>query len=351
MKKLLYILKLVENNMSQKTRKNLSEFAVNICSASFLMLFAKELLSDKNFAESDTVSKQIADNSHIYLICKIPSFRYDHTSIDFSNGILSGNVCYKIKGDEKTIPFKQEYELLDNGVKLELSEYPYREIYTKNKDNVVVRYLPASAFGLLNGVMSRNDDIINFEVLYVGQAFGDGTRNPFDRLKSHSTLQKILADTSYTYPDDEIYILAFEYAPHRIFTNMDGRSKFGGSAKEDSKRFLNIIENPLSEYQQVCLVEAGLIRYFTPQYNKIYRESFPSPKHKILEQTYELDFSGLVVEINTEELDIRLFSKNVVPKEHHMSKIDLISHEERYGFFHFTLNPDKEPYIPDDIIS
>lgn len=35
--------------MSKKTRKNLSEFAVNICSASFLMIPAKELLSDKNF--------------------------------------------------------------------------------------------------------------------------------------------------------------------------------------------------------------------------------------------------------------------------------------------------------------
>ncbi len=337
--------------MGQKTRKNLSEFAVNICSSSFLMIPAKELLSDKSFAEGDTASKQIVNNSHIYLICKIPSFRYDNTSIDYSNGILSGNVCYKIKGDEKLIPFKQKYPLLDGGVKVKLSEYPYRELHTINKDNVVVRYLPASTFGLLNGVMSRNEDIRNFEVLYVGQAFGNGTRNTFDRLKSHSTLQKILADTSYTCPDDEIYILAFEYVPYRIFTNMDGRSKFGGSAEKDSKRFLNIIDNPLSEYQQVCLVEAGLIRYFTPPYNKIYRESFPSPKHKILEQTYELDFSGLVVEINTEELDIRLFSQTVAPNEHHMSKIDLISHEERYSFFHLTLNPDKEPYIPDDIIS
>lgn len=337
--------------MSQKIRKNLSEFAVNICSKSFLMIPAKELLSDKNFAEVDVTSKEIVENSHIYLICKIPSFRFDNKSIDYSNGILSGNVCYKVKGNEKTIPFKQKYPLLDGGVKLELSEYPYREIHTLNKNNDVVRYLPASAFGLLNGVMSKNDDIRNFEVLYVGQAFGDGTRNTFDRLKSHSTLQKILADTAYTYPDDEIYILAFEYVPYRIFTNMDGRSKFGGSAEKDSRRFLDIIDNPLSEHQQVCLVEAGLIRYFSPQYNKIYRESFPSPNHKILEQTYELDFSGLVVEINTEELDIRLFSNSVAPNDHHMSKINLISHEERYSFFHFTLNPDNEPYIPDDIIS
>lgn len=104
------------------------------------------------------------------------------------------------------------------------------------------------------------------------------------------------------------------------------------------QRFYSIISNPLNEYQQVCLTEAGLIRYFQPRYNKIYKENFPSIKHKILEECYKLDFSGLVVEINTEELNFFLYSDSAQKHFHHIANINLIDHAERYGFFHFILD-------------
>jgi hypothetical protein len=84
------------------------------------------------------------------------------------------------------------------------------------------------------------------------------------------------------------------------------------------------MKTPLSEYQQICLTEAGLIRYFQPKYNVIYKDNFPSDKHKILASCYNLDFSGLVVEINTEELRFCLFSDKVSPKEHHICKVDIL---------------------------
>jgi hypothetical protein len=40
--------------------------------------------------------------------------------------------------------------------------------------------------------LSAEYDAVGFEVLYIGQAFGnDGSRNALDRLKKHETLQKI----------------------------------------------------------------------------------------------------------------------------------------------------------------
>lgn len=56
-----------------------------------------------------------------------------------------------------------------------------------------------------------NDIYRNFEVLYVGQAFAEGKRTAIDRLKSHSTLQKILAETMSDYPDDQVFIFNLVY--------------------------------------------------------------------------------------------------------------------------------------------
>jgi hypothetical protein len=135
-----------------------------------------------------------------------------------------------------------------------------------------------------------------------------------------------------------------------IFENFDGKSNLKNFV-ENQERYKSILDNPLSKQEQICLVEAALIRYFQPKFNKIYKENFPSFKYKVLEQCYSLDFSGLAVEINTEELDIRLYSDNIIANTHHISKINLIEHEDRYSFFHFTLDSNSPAYIPQDVIS
>ena len=83
----------------------------------------------------------------------------------------------------------------------------------------------------------------------------------------------------------------------------------------------------------------------------MYKENFPSSNHKILEECYKLDFSGLIVEINTEELDFFLYSDLVTKNFHHIIKIDLISTTDRYGFFYFTLDEDGKDisFFPDVI--
>jgi hypothetical protein len=200
----------------------------------------------------------------------------------------------------------------------------------------MIRYLPASALCFGSGMMRENPELGRFEVLYVGQAYAEGKRSAFERLKSHSTLQKILADAQYNSPDDEIFLFMFEYPPYRVISQIDGIVTGTISDERDSARFYSIIENPLSEHQQVCLVEAALIRYFSPKYNEIYKDSFPAQSHKILEECYELDFSGRVVEIDTEEVGFSLYSERVAPRWHHICQIDLVSHENRYGFFHMS---------------
>lgn len=336
--------------MKGKTKKYVSDFAVNLYSARWLMISASELLSGKDFPQGQKEALEVVNRSHIYIITKIPKFYYIKDSISYKDGLLTAIVGYKHNGKEKFIKGEDKIPSEYGITKVKISNYPHRNIIACNSNDEEVFDFPASLIGINSGKYQNNQEISNLEVLYVGQSYGDGNRNTFDRLRKHETLQKILADCSYNYPDDEVYLLSFEYMPYRIVTMMDGKAKVETTAEDDSQRFYSILENPLSEHQQICLIEAGLIKYFKPKYNKIYKEKFPSSSHKILEECYKLDFSGLVVEINTEELNFFLYSDSVGKNFHHIIKIDLIDFTDRYGFFHFTLDKNmKTVYSPPDL--
>jgi hypothetical protein len=334
--------------MTETKRQYLSEFAVNIYSARWMMTTAEQLLSG---GEMPAAELEVSKRCHIYLICKTPIISFSKDSFKYEGGYLSGHVVYSIEGNERKIPFTQEFPLLDGATRVEISKYPHREIHTLNDDDEVIRYLPASAISMAHGMHLNNSELSDLEVLYVGQAFGDGTRSANDRLKSHSTLQKILADAQYNNPEDIVTVLTFEFVPYRIIHQMDGRTKPQISDDRDKARFISILENHLTDHQEVCLVEAALIRYFQPHYNEMYKENFPRQNHKILESCYELDFSALIVEINTEDLRISLFSSIVKPSHHHISKFDLVAHEDRWGFFHLSTGDGTVEKMPNVIPS
>jgi hypothetical protein len=131
-------------------------------------------------------------------------------------------------------------------------------------------------------------------------------------------------------------LLAFEYAPYAVISSFDGIDKTVIRNESDTKRFLSVMDNALSVHDQICLVEAGLIRYFEPKYNEVYKDSFPAADQKILNHCYELDFSGLVVEIDTEELGLTLRSPKVSARSHHIAQFDLVDPTKRRSFFTFV---------------
>lgn len=332
--------------MKKSKRKYLSEFAVNLYSARWLMTSASQLMAGGTMNKEQ---QEVVNNSHIYVICQRPMISFLNDSFKYENGKIIGHVNYKVDGELRKIPFSQEFPLTNGAVELKLSKYPHREISTYDSKGKEVRYLPAIALSMELGMHLTKQELGNLEVLYIGQAFGDGTRNAFDRLKSHSTLQKVLAEAHYNLPDSEINVLVFEYIPYRILSQFDGRAKNVINDYRDIERFRSIVDNPLTEHQQICLIEAALIRYFEPHYNEIYKQNFPSKNHKILKSCYNLDFSGLVVEINTEDLRFSLYSKTVSPKEHHICQVDLFNPDEHWGFFNYTVDNENTLKMPNVI--
>ncbi|MFN7073900.1 hypothetical protein ACK4QV_20235, partial [Proteus mirabilis] len=49
-----------------------------------------------------------------------------------------------------------------------------------------------------------------------------------------------------------------------------------------------------SEAERISLYEAALIRYFSPEYNKEFKDSFPSTNLKILQDCYNKDISAVI---------------------------------------------------------
>lgn len=327
----------------RKKRKFLSEFGVSLCSSNWLMMPADQIQADGKMSDEQ---ENISKNCHLYLVCRRPAVSYVHDSLTYKDGILSVTLKYKVEGVSTKIQFKNKFEMLDGAVDIRVTEYPHREIKTYNSNGLELRRLPASS--LIIG-LDNSHPLKKLEVLYVGQAFGNGSRSAIDRLKNHSTLQKILADTAHNYPDSEISVLMFVFEPYNLISSFDGLSKGVIDGKRDAKRFISIHENLLSLKQQIGLAEAGLIRYFQPEYNNIYKLSFPSPKLKLLKQCYELDFSALFVELNTDEYKFETYSAERVSSMHHICKIDLIDEDSRASFFYFPNDDGRMIKITDAI--
>ncbi len=306
------------------------------------MITPEQLHSDGKMSARD---QAISDKCHIYMICKRPKAICSPETPTVQNGYIVGEVNSRVNGEQIKSSYKFPFYFEEEEKNLTVSAYPHREIFTTDSNGEGVRYLP----GDLLAQATNNPIYFDFKVLYVGQAYADGERTAIDRLKSHSTLQQILAETMYNHPDDQVFIVMLEYSDYFLATTFNGMDKNALGGVEDELRLRSIYSNPLSKKEIICLSEAGLIRYFQPQYNKIYRESFPASDQKVLSGCFDLDFSGLSVEIELNESPLRLYSDNVEAKHHHLAVFNLVDESERLGFFTFS-DGVNDPFTMDGII-
>ena len=171
-----------------------------------------------------------------------------------------------------------------------------------------------------------------FDVLYIGQAYGtDGSRTSIDRLLQHKTLQKIsLLGIPKGYV---LQILLLTIEPNSKLMTYMGSSKTSENNTID--RAIAAAEKVfnLSKEEQISLYEAALIRYFEPKFNKVFKNSFPSTNHKILNDCYDKDFLMIVAEICIDNLLWYLKSEKINPQKYHIATFDLQNDPRRQAFF------------------
>ncbi len=55
--------------------------------------------------------QEIIDNTHIYVISKLPSIAFSPDSFQYKNGLISGKLTYKVKGELREIDFSTDFQL------------------------------------------------------------------------------------------------------------------------------------------------------------------------------------------------------------------------------------------------
>lgn len=317
--------------------RNLSEYALCFTTQDWLILHSKDINSGNIIEEEQ---QKIINNCHIYMVHTRPlvSFVADSVLYEYDKKQLKGKVRANLMdGKFAESNFLLDFELCDGAVSVKCLP-PYREISTHNSDGEIVRILPAY---LMLGFLD-NKDLVNallkLKIEYIGQAYGGGNRNSLDRLKNHQTFQKILSEMPYYRPELEVFVSLVSFQPPRLITMVDGIGVDSYDEKIESKRLRNILTNPLTKKEQINLIEAGLIRYFQPNFNTNLKQKFPSPKQQMLSKLSNLDISGLIVEFSESDLEYCIYTDTIPVSYMHFAKYDLTTHENRTSFFNRSIN-------------
>lgn len=288
------------------------EHALNMYASGYCVLPASGIY-DQSVLES---IKVVAEESHIYIIGFVPKI----CTIDFRQieNELIVTVRVLDKDYDVALPIPRGMKLIDiNGmVCLEDSEsnrFWYDELTITQQVNL--QY-----------------EILGFDVKYIGQAYGsNGSRNCIDRLKKHETLQKIsLLGIPEGY---QLSVLMLEMKQsNQLITAMNPYAKNNDTEGARIRAGIDKVYN-LTDAEIVSLYEAALIRYFSPEFNKEFKNSFPSTNLKILQDCYDKDFSAVIAEICIDELPFTLYSDKVKPKRYHIATFQLHADQSRHAFF------------------
>lgn len=285
---------------------------------------------------------------HIYgiLAYKKVYFRKEKTKVNF-NGI---QVCLFSVEDETeeeyVLPtWKIAQDLDYSKVSLTLN-FPYTFIKVKIEDaeflslhpEYVESEIEIYAQDLFNIFAKMSVPKQEFEVLYIGQAFGKrGSRTAFDRLTSHSTLQKILTDYQNRHSNRHIYILLMEMTSN-LSMSFDGLTKNYEKNEEESDLHMEAVMCNLPKEDQIInITEAALIHYFKPEYNVNFVENFPDEHHKGYRQYFDLDYNTLTIELDMEfrgTPSVQLFTKtNRVNNAFDFIRYKLYNEDERLNMY------------------
>jgi len=285
----------------------LDMYATSFCTIPAEFIYEKEALAPL---------MSVIETCHIYIIGLVPK-------IDFIEAKQNSNKLSLI------------FSILDNKYTLE-SDVPDglelhqddESCYLSNEQGE--RFWPDELE--IQRCLCHESNVVNFEVQYIGQAYGkDGSRNAIDRLLKHETLQKIALKGA---PDGyKLTLLLLEVQPFNLmFTVFNPHAK---NKDEDSSRIKSGLDKlyGTTEQERIALYEAALIRYFSPTFNKEFKNSFPSTNLKILQDCYEKDFAAVIAEICIDELPFKLFSESIAVSNYHIAKHNLHKDEDRKIFF------------------
>lgn len=259
----------------------------------------------------DNIDVPGADETYLYLIGTRPRAMLDPSSVMYFDGEIRATGVLPLHSDRQDFRAVVKHAF-DHRYFLDCP-YPYDQYEIRRfgrKEPIAGGVISNMGIAGALGIPSQAQD---FTVLYVGQAYGRaGERSSLQRLRSHATLQRILAEAT---PDQQVWLALCRLDDLTLssFTNKPGPAEVTGT--DDVEHHLEALRWLKSQGpdrpEAVSLAEACLIRYFQPRYNKQLKASFPKPQHAILGTLKDLDLNSVGVELQLQGLGIRAGSDGV----------------------------------------
>ncbi|TKH07593.1 hypothetical protein FC678_22630, partial [Peribacillus simplex] len=144
---------------------------------------------------------------HIYMVVKAPKIIFVRDSIKLHKKYVD----LKIRIMDDRADNEIEFRIINDLKKQELEV-----VLSQNKDDIEIKdalgnyVLKANSFMFL----ITNGYVMDCEVVYIGRSFGkEGERTVYNRLKSHSTLQKIYAEKE---DDKSIFLSSWNFDRNTI---------------------------------------------------------------------------------------------------------------------------------------
>lgn len=209
---------------------------------------------------------------HLYVVTETSRVSIPPSSVNIAGNLITGVARRQVEDSYDTCEFKFEYP--GEGELRWESQYPYEDFRIVNSsDNSVI--LSTSAHETVAIGSEVADEWCDHNILYIGQAFGrEGERQAFDRLRSHSTLQRIYAEQR---PDREVWLSLCAITDVAIIYTANPRDSgviTGAEDREHARKVHASINSPRFYGKEgVALAEAGLIKYFQPKYNVIFKDN------------------------------------------------------------------------------
>ena len=242
----------------------------------------------------ERVKQALEDKSHIYAILLSHKYYLKRNEIKKDKDGIYLPVFSPTKGSCFTIPFKV-YEGIDHTLITIDSQYPYERFSVtiedenwKSQNPEKERYIEYNLSKISDKVLFLSFSDFDYKVLYIGQSYGKtGEREATDRLKNHSTLQKILAECQNKYAGYNIHILLLDFKQDQI-----------GEVQQCGNLYTIISSEPRFDEQQIInITEASLIHYFKPEYNKNFISNFPSEKHTSYSEIFDAGCTELAIDL------------------------------------------------------
>ena len=290
---------------------------------------------DLNLDETKNFIKE--NKYHIYIVCKRKKVFYECSEV---TGDFCKTTLYFLneKHEKEYLHYKHPKTLIINGF-----EDGYYNVDLNGQKNLKIRdFLMITNFCYL-----ENDTIGNLitdplpsdlEVLYIGQAFGRTTTKTIDyRITNHDKVQKIALDILDRGSNEEVLIIGLKIKNNDIGTSIVSiDSNTQAPAIQDLQDLVTKASKRITEGQEITVFEASLIKYFKPDLNKEYKETFPSQDFTSYNEIFETDFNYSAVTVDTKPIFTRIFSKHISERKYiHSQHFPLTNKTEKKTLFEY----------------